>query len=126
MVARGGRVFTFGVTLIVVVLLIYLSAQGSLGPLENAVSVPLKVAQSIVGGAARSVSGFVDEVSDYRRLRQRTRDLEEALAVYQAELAQLREKANDYDQLAALLEYDRFGPEAVSYTHLTLPTKRIV
>ncbi|MCD4684314.1 MAG: rod shape-determining protein MreC [Anaerolineae bacterium] len=111
MVARGGRVFTFGVTMIVVVMLIYLSSQGVLGPFENVVSVPLNAVQSVVGRASRGISGFIDDVSEYRRLRKRNQDLEEALAIYQAEVAQLREKGEDYDRLADLLDYNRFAPE---------------
>jgi rod shape-determining protein MreC len=111
MIARGGRVFTFGVTMIVVVLLIYLSAAGVLGPFENVVSVPLTAVQSLVGRATSGVSGFINDVSEYRRLRKRNQNLEEALAIYQAENAQLREKAEDYDRLAALVDYNRFAPE---------------
>ena len=103
MAARGGRVFVFGVTMIIVVLLIYLSAAGALGPFENVVAVPLNFVQSIFGRTSGGISGLVSDVSDYRRLRQRNDDLEEALAIYQSNLAQLREKAEDYDRLAELL-----------------------
>lgn len=115
MATRGSRVFTFGVTLIVVVLLIYFSAQGVLGPFESVVSVPLNLVESVVGRTTGGISGFVDDVSDYRQLRQRNQDLEEALAIYQAERAELIEKAADYDRLAELLDYNRFGPEDHEY-----------
>jgi rod shape-determining protein MreC len=110
-VSRGGRVFSFAATLVIVLLLIFLSVQGVLGPLESVVSVPLNFVADVAGGTSGRVSGLVNNVADYRRLEQRNRDLEEALAIYQAELAQLREKGQDYDRLAALLNYDRFGPE---------------
>lgn len=112
---RGGRVFSLATSLIIVMLLIYLSAAGVLGPLESVVSVPLNFIQGLFGGTTQGVSGFIDDVADYRRLEQRNKDLEEALAVYQAELAQLREKGEDYDRLAALLDYNRFGPEDHEY-----------
>lgn len=112
---RGGRIFSFVMTLVIVMLLILLSARGSLGPLEEIGAVPLTFVQNVVGGASRGVSGFLDDVSDFRNLRERNADLEEALAIYQAENAELREKAADYDRLAALLEYDRFGPEDREY-----------
>ncbi len=108
---RSGRVFSFVMTMVLVSLLIFFSVRGSLEPVEAALSVPLDFLQRLFGGATRSTSGFVDDVSEYRRLRQRNKDLEEAAAIYQAELAQLREKALDYDRLAALLDYDRFSPE---------------
>jgi rod shape-determining protein MreC len=114
-VARGRRYVTFITTLLVVALLIFLSSRGALGPLEGIVSIPLNLVQRAFGSVTGGVSGFVDDMQEYRTLRQRNDDLEEALAVYQAELAQLREKAQDYDRLAALLNYDRFGPEDHEY-----------
>jgi len=114
-VLRGNRVFTFSMVVIIVTLLIYFSAQGALGPLEDIVSVPLTFIQDAIGGAAQGVSGFADDVSNFRKLERRNQDLEEALAVYQAELAELREKGQDYDRLAALLNYDRLGPEDRQY-----------
>ena len=112
---RGGRIFTLVMTLIIVAMLIFLSAQGVLGPLEGVVLWPLNLIENVIGGSTNRVSSFVDEMANYRRLEQRNRDLEEALAVYQAELAEYREKADDYDRLAALLDYDRFGPEDREY-----------
>ena len=112
---RGGRVVTFAVTLLVVVTLLYLSSRGALGPLENILSVPLNLAENVISGATENISGFFDDVAEYRKLQQRNQDLEEALAVYQAELAALREKGHDYDRLAALLDYDRQGPQDREY-----------
>ncbi len=112
---RSSRVLAFGVALFATALLILLSVRGSLGPLEGVVSAPINVVQSVVGGTTHRIGGLINDISDYRRLRQRNADLEEALAVYQAELAQFREKAAVYDRLAALLDYDRFGPEDHQY-----------
>ncbi|MEW6579492.1 MAG: rod shape-determining protein MreC [Chloroflexota bacterium] len=112
---RGGRVFSFGMMLLAVLLLITLSMTGALGPLESIVAVPLNLIQRVVGSPARTVGGLVDDLAAYQRQKQRIDDLEEALAVYQAELAQLREKGEDYDRLAALLDYNRFGPEDHEY-----------
>ena len=112
---RGGRVFSFVMTLVVVALLIFFSSQGALGPFQSVVSVPMNFLQGIVGSISRSAGSLTDDLSDYRRLEQRNQDLEEALAIYQAELAQLREKGQDYDRLAALLNYDRFGPDDREY-----------
>ncbi len=112
---RGGRVFSFGMALLAALLLIYLSMTGALGPLESIAAVPLNLIQRVVGSPARTVGGLVDDLATYQRQKQRIDDLEEALAVYQAELAQLREKGEDYDRLAALLDYNRFGPEDHEY-----------
>jgi rod shape-determining protein MreC len=114
-VPRGGRFFSFAMTMVFVSLLIALSARGALGPVETILSIPLDFAERLAGGITRDSGGFVDNVAQYRRLEQRNKDLEEALAIYQAELAQLREKGQDYDRLAALLAYDRFGPEDHEY-----------
>jgi len=114
-VGRGGRVFSFGMALLAALLLIYLSMTGALGPLESIAAVPLNLIQRVVGSPARTVGGLVDDLATYQRQKQRIDDLEEALAVYQAELAQLREKGEDYDRLAALLDYNRFGPEDHEY-----------
>jgi rod shape-determining protein MreC len=114
-VLRGGRIFSFVMTMVIVALLIFFSAQGALGPLQSVISLPLDFLQRIFGGVTRNASTFVNDVANYQRLEQRNKDLEEAAAISQAELAQLREKALDYDRLAALLQYDRFGPEDHQY-----------
>lgn len=102
-------------TLVLVALLVYLGAQGSLGPVQNALSVPVYGVQSVVSRMTRGVTGLLDDIRTFRRLERRNRDLEEALAVYQAELAELREKGHDYDRLAALLDYNRQGPSDREY-----------
>ena len=112
---RGSRVVAFGVALLITALLILLSVRGSLGPLEGVVAAPVNVVQSVIGRTTHRLGGLLNDIADYRRLRRRNADLEEALAIYQAELAQFREKAAAYDRLAALLDYDRFGPEDHQY-----------
>jgi rod shape-determining protein MreC len=114
-VLRGGRVFSFAMTMVIVALLIFFSAQGALGPFQSVISLPLDFLQRVFGGTTHSASTFVEDVAQYQRLEQRNKDLEEAAAISQAELAQLKEKALDYDRLAALLEYDQFGPEDHQY-----------
>lgn len=112
---RSNRLFPLVVALIVVALIIYLSWQGMLDPIRNIVAVPLNFMQGGVSDVAQSVSDFFHTLAESRTLEKRNQDLEEALAVYQAENAQLREKGDDYDRLAALLEYDRQGPEDREY-----------
>ncbi|MGQ9851549.1 MAG: rod shape-determining protein MreC, partial [Aggregatilineaceae bacterium] len=110
-----GRIFSFGMTLVIVAALIFLSTTGALNAVENLAAVPLNLLQRVISSPAQAISGAMDDLADYRRQKQRIDDLEEALAVYQAQLAQLREKGADYDRLAALLDYNRFGPEDHEY-----------
>lgn len=112
---RASRVFSFSMTLVAVALLIYFGSQGALGPAQDIVSVPLTAVQSFISDITQGVTGVFDAVRDFRRLEARNHDLEEALAIYQAELAELREKGHDYDRLAALLDYNRQGPEDRDY-----------
>ncbi len=114
-VPRGGRLSTFAIALIGVLLLIYLSQQGALGPVRSVISVPLNFVQKAVSHPARRASDLADSLARYRTLERRNRDLEEALSGYQSEVATLREKANDYDRLSALLDYDRQGPDDREY-----------
>ncbi len=112
---RSGRIFSFAMTLVLVAALIFLGVTGALSTVENFAAVPLHLLQRVVSSPAQAISGAIDDLAEYRRQKQRIDDLEEALAVYQAELAQLREKGADYDRLAALLDYNRFGPEDHEY-----------
>lgn len=112
---RASRIFSFSMTLVVVALLIYFGAQGALGPAQDVISVPLHAAQSFVSQITRGVTGIFESIENFRQLERRNRDLEEALAVYQAELAALREKGHDYDRLSALLDFNSQGPEDRDY-----------
>ncbi|HML24047.1 MAG TPA: rod shape-determining protein MreC [Aggregatilinea sp.] len=108
---RAGRVFSFILTMIAMLLLIFLSSRGLLGPLEGVVSVPLSFVQGVVSGITHTISDGLDDLSNFRRLEKRNQDLEEAYAIAQSQLAEYREKALLYDDLASLLDYDRFEPE---------------
>lgn len=112
---RASRVVSFVSTVVAVSLLIYLSASGVLGPVEDVVAVPLGAIQGAVADLTNAFSDIADDLANFRRLEQRSRDLEEAYAIAQSQLAEYREKALLYDELAALLEYDRFEPEDREY-----------
>jgi rod shape-determining protein MreC len=114
-VQRGSRLFRLAIALMIVMVLIFLSVSGALAPVENILSVPIGFIQDGFGSITRGIGSFFDDLSEFRDLRRRNQDLEEALAVYQAENAQLREKGQDYDHLAALLEYDQQSPEDREY-----------
>lgn len=112
---RASRVFSLVSTVVAVSLLIYLSASGVLGPVEDVVTVPLGAVQGAVANVSNALSDVADDLANFRRLEQRNQDLEEAYAIAQSQLAEYREKAQLYDELAALLEYDRFEPEDREY-----------
>ena len=112
---RGGRVFSFVTTVFAVLILIVLSMRGSLGSVQSVVMTPLHFVQDGVSGVMQNLSGAADDLRDFRNLQKRNQDLEEALAIYQVQNAALYEKASDYDRLAALLDYDRQGPEDREY-----------
>jgi rod shape-determining protein MreC len=114
-VQRRSRLFKFGVALVFVVLLISFSRRGATGPVDNLVAIPLNVIQKGISSVAHGIGGLISDIREFRRLEQRNQDLEEALAVYQSQLAELREKGYDYDRLAALLDYDRQGPQDRQY-----------
>ncbi len=112
---RGNRVVSFAIALLIVMALLYFSVQGAFTPLEGVVAVPLTLIETVIGNPTHAASALVDQMANYQQLEQRNRDLEEALAIYQADLAQLYEKGADYDRLAALLNYNQFGPEDQEY-----------
>lgn len=85
--------------------LIGASVTGALAPIENAVSVPLLAISSVFNRFALSINDLITRFNDVQTLQQRVADLETALALYQTELVDLREKASDYDRLADLLAY---------------------
>lgn len=112
---RGGRVFSFVMTVGAVLLLIFLSTRGSLSSIQGVVMTPLHFVQDGVSSVMQGISNLTDDLRDFRNLQRRNEDLEEALAIYQVNNAALYEKASDYDRLAALLGYDRQGPEDREY-----------
>jgi rod shape-determining protein MreC len=112
---RTNRIVSFAVALLFVLGLMAFSARGALGPFEGVVAIPLNLLEAVIGRPTRGVSSFIDQAANYRDLQQRNRDLEEALAIYQAELAQITEKADDYDRLAALVNYNRSSPADREY-----------
>jgi rod shape-determining protein MreC len=112
--------------------LIVLSILGTLAPAERIAHVPLTFVESIFG----DVSGFVDstaaELVELRTLRQRNQELEQSLALFQAEVAESREIRSDYDRLAALVNYVRTKPGDWRYVAAdvigedTLPSVRTI
>lgn len=103
--AQGTRTFTIVAALGLSVVLVALSLLGTLRPAEGIAQVPLTLLQSIFGDAAGDASTLADDLAEFQTLRERNRELEEALAVYQSELAELRAFRNDFERLADLVNY---------------------
>ncbi|MCK6579156.1 MAG: rod shape-determining protein MreC [Anaerolineae bacterium] len=85
--------------------LILASAAGLLSPFEGIASAPLETVSGFFARFGRALNDNITRFNDMQALQQRIADLETALALYQEELVELREKASDYDRLTSLLDY---------------------
>ncbi|NDJ87301.1 MAG: rod shape-determining protein MreC, partial [Chloroflexi bacterium] len=102
---RSPRGVAISLSIGISVVLIVLSMLGTLAPAERLARSPLVVLEDIFGGISQWIDGTADEVSELRTLRQRNQELEESLAAFQSEVAELREIRSDYERLAALVNY---------------------
>lgn len=105
---RSPRSAAITMSLFLSVTLVVLSLVGTLAPAESVARVPLTFLQDIFGGISTSINNTVAELAEVRTLRQRNQELEEALAAFQAEVADSREISNDYERLSALVNYVAF------------------
>ncbi len=103
--SRSPRAVAISMSLFISLTLIALSLLGVLAPAENLARVPLNFIEGIFGGLTHTVDSSAAELVEIRTLRQRNQDLEEALASFQAEVAELREIRSDYERLSALVNY---------------------
>lgn len=102
---RSNRTIYFIVTLLFIGGLIVASQLGVLSPLEDIAAAPLNAVGGVLNRIGLAVNDNVSRFSDMQTLQGRITDLETALALYQAELVELREIESDYRRLAALLDY---------------------
>ena len=102
---QGTRTFTIIMAIGISVILLVLSALGTLGPAEGIAQVPVSLLESVFGEPAGDLSNLTEELSEVRTLRERNRELEQALTSYQSELAELRAFRSDYDRLVELANY---------------------
>ncbi|HLA45126.1 MAG TPA: rod shape-determining protein MreC [Aggregatilineales bacterium] len=102
---QGTRTFTIIMAVAISVILLVLSALGTLGPAEGIAQVPVSLLESVFGEPAGDLSNLTEELSEVRTLRERNRELEQALTSYQSELAELRAFRSDYDRLVELANY---------------------
>ncbi|MBK8026565.1 MAG: rod shape-determining protein MreC [Chloroflexi bacterium] len=85
--------------------LVAASATGLLAPIEGLAAVPLQAVSGFFSRFGRALNDTVSRFDEVQALQARIADLETALALYQEELVELREKASDYDRLTSLLDY---------------------
>lgn len=94
------------ITLIIIcVTLIVVSALGILAPIEDLVSQPLQLIASFFNRIALTTNQFLNDFNEIQTLQERIADLEEQLALQNAEVIELREVASDYQRLSGLLQY---------------------
>ncbi len=67
--------------------------------------IPLNFISGIFNDLTRTVNLLTTDLSKLQELQERNAELEEALALFQAELVELREIASDYQRLAELIDY---------------------
>lgn len=102
---RASRIGGVIVALLLAAAIIAGSVSGILAPLEDLAAAPLLAVSSFFNRFALALSDNITRFNDMQALQARIADLETALALYQAELVDLREKASDYDRLTGLLSY---------------------
>ena len=93
------------ITLFLAVGLIILSANGIIEPIESIISYPLTIVSGIMNRIAIQFSSDIKDLSELQYLRQRIVDLEELVGQYQSEQIVAREIQQDFERLAALLNY---------------------
>lgn len=102
---RASRTGFLILTLLIAGGLIAASATGILAPVEDLLSVPLNAVSGVFNRFTLTINDTFSRFNDVQSLQQRIADLETALALYQEELVELRERASDYDRLTNLLDY---------------------
>jgi len=100
---RSNTVFLLLISLLFCGGLIVLSASGLLRPVEGIAAAPLNFITGIINRVTLEINQI--DTRDIDALRERVYELEEQLALLQAENILLREIESDYDRLASLLEY---------------------
>jgi rod shape-determining protein MreC len=86
--------------------MIVTSIVGTLAPAESVLATPLTFITGAVNSVSQDGGQLFDDLTEIRDLRERNHELERQLARLQAEAVALREIENDYNRLAALLDYD--------------------
>ena len=104
---RSNRLVLFIFSVVFCLVLVGISVAGITAPAEGLLALPLQFVQRVMNGLVVRTGLFAQDLVTLQQLEDRNRDLEAALAAFQAEIVELREMANDYDRIAALLDYTR-------------------
>lgn len=104
---RSNRMTLFVVSVFLCLALIVVSAAGLSAPVEGLLAVPLQFVQGIANRLVQGSTGLLADVASLQNQQARVHDLEEALAAYQEEIVELREIRQEYDRIAAFLDYTR-------------------
>lgn len=104
---RSNRLLLFVFSVILCLVLLGVSVAGLTAPAEGLLAVPLQFVQGALNGVVVRSGGVLQDVVELQQLQDRNQDLEAALSAFQAEIVELREVRNDYDRIAALLDYTR-------------------
>ncbi|GAB4570779.1 MAG: hypothetical protein Kow0077_05760 [Anaerolineae bacterium] len=104
---RTNRFVVFVISAVLCLIVLGISLAGISGPIEGLLAAPIQAVQGIVNGLVVRTGLFAQDLITLQQLESRNRDLEAALAAFQAEVVELREIRHDYDRIAALLEYTR-------------------
>lgn len=102
---KTNRILFLLVTLFIAAALIATSLAGTLVSVEGMAATPLNILAGFFNNITQGLNGLVDDIAEIQRLRERNAELEEALALFQEELVELREIASDYQRLSDLLAY---------------------
>lgn len=104
---RSNRLLLVVISVFVCLILIFLSVSGLSAPAEGFLAIPLQWVQGAVNGVVVRGGNLAQNLIEMQTLQERNRELEAALAAFQAEIVELREVRHDYDRVADLLDYTR-------------------
>ncbi len=106
------RLFTFGLLMLLSLILWGLGSRSEiLRPVVSVVMAPLSPIARLLTQGLEVADSLGGESEDVDTLRQRTRELEHAVAELQVEIVRLREIEQDYYRLAGLVDYAARHPD---------------
>lgn len=120
---RPDRRIQFALSLAVAVMLILLSASGTLLTFESLAALPLTLWSGALNQIALRLSSDIEDLRELQSLRQRVRDLEELVGQYQNEQIARRELQHDFERLAAQFNYQQINQDARYLAAETIATE---
>ena len=120
---RPDRRIQFALSLAVAVMLILLSASGTLLTFESLAALPLALWSGALNQIALRLSSDIEDLRELQSLRQRVKDLEELVGQYQNEQIARRELQHDFERLAAQFNYQQINQDARYLAAETIATE---